>query len=70
MQIDGLNIQVLTDKGFRKIMGYTDLWMLKVQQRPEASVDAKEKVVWLCAQQPPSLLFTAFGTGSDVIGRP
>jgi len=33
-----------TEKSFRKLMGYKDLWMLKARLRSEASVDAKEKV--------------------------
>lgn len=33
-----------TEKRFRKIMGYKDLWMLKAKLRSEASVDANEKV--------------------------
>ena len=33
-----------TEKNFRKIMGYKDLWMLKAKLRSEASVDANKKV--------------------------
>jgi hypothetical protein len=33
-----------TEKHFRKIMGYKDLWMLKANLRFEASVDTKEMV--------------------------
>ncbi len=33
-----------TEKKFRKLMGYKDLWMLKARLRPEASVDSKPKV--------------------------
>ena len=33
-----------TEKNFRRIQGYQDLWMLKAKLRDEVSMDAKRKV--------------------------
>lgn len=33
-----------TEKRFRKIMGYKDLWILKAKLRSEASVDTDKKL--------------------------
>ena len=46
-----------TEKNFRRIQGYQDLWMLKAKLRDEVSMDAKRKVAQDRAQPEPPFTF-------------
>ncbi len=46
-----------TEKNFRRIQGYQDLWMLKTKLRDEVSMDAKRKVAQDRAQPEPPFTF-------------